>query len=77
MVGDALSAFQTAAGVSADKLSLFVRSLLMTIAFIWAAYCMVGAIHRVKHHGVDEADLTMFIFRVLVIVVFITVLVFI
>lgn len=52
----ALTAFQTAAGISADKLSLFVRSLCLVLAFLWAAWCIYGEIHHFQQHGSVEIE---------------------
>jgi integrating conjugative element protein (TIGR03758 family) len=46
IIGDALSAFETAAGLSPAKISLLIRTLLLALTFVWAAWCVYGEIHH-------------------------------
>lgn len=73
----ALAAFQTAAGVAPDKISFLVRSILLVMTFLWAAWCVHGEIHYFRIHGV-EPDLTVNkILRILILVALMVALVFI
>jgi integrating conjugative element protein (TIGR03758 family) len=77
MIGDsALSAFQAASGITADKMSLLIRTGLLTIAFLWSAWCVYGEIHRMRHHEIEESELTAKLFRILFIATLMTILVF-
>lgn len=77
-LGDsALTAFQAAAGIAPDKMSLYIRMALLALTFVWAAWCVLGKIHHFHHHDGEIFDLFRQISRILVIVVFMTVLVFI
>jgi integrating conjugative element protein (TIGR03758 family) len=49
-----LSAFQMAAGVSAVQLSLFIRTLVLAMIFLWAVWVLYGAIHAWQHNEMDE-----------------------
>lgn len=72
-----LSAFQTSAGVSPDKLSLLIRTLVLVITFIWAAWCVYGEIHHFNQHGVDIESGIRKLSRILLIVMLMIMLVFI
>jgi hypothetical protein len=48
-----LSAFSTAAGISAENLSLFIRTGLLVGFFMWAAWC---ALELMKYHKVHHSD---------------------
>jgi integrating conjugative element protein (TIGR03758 family) len=76
---DTLPAFQAAAGTSAAHLSFSIRSILMMLMFIWAAWCIKGLIHRIQESGIQGAgvDESWFILRILVLVALIIVVVFI
>jgi integrating conjugative element protein (TIGR03758 family) len=50
----ALSALQVAAGVSPDKLSLVIRTILFVGILVWGAWCVYGQIHHYHHH--QDAD---------------------
>lgn len=74
---DILASFQAASGISADKLSLYIRTVLLAIVFIWAALCVKWRLHYIQHHGLEiESTLQTFV-RVLFIVALTIVLVFI
>lgn len=77
-LGDSvLSAFQVAAGVSSDKLSLLIRTLLLVITFVWAGWCIYGEIHLFRHHDMEIYDLFRKCLRILFILVLMMSLVFI
>ncbi len=77
MGSDALSAFQTSAGVATDKLSTFIRTVLVVLTFLWAAWCVLGEINHYRHHEI-EIDLAFRkIMRVLFVVTIMVILVFI
>ena len=72
----ALSALQTAAGVSGSDLSLTIRTLLLALVFFWAAACIYSKIQRFRHHDVDMYDTQRTALRILFIVSLVIVLVF-
>ncbi len=73
----AIEALQVAAGVSASELSLTVRSILLTLVFVWAAACVYSKIHHFRHHDVDLYDTQRQALRILFIVAIAVALVFI
>lgn len=72
-----LAAFQTAAGIAPDKMNLFIRTVLLGIIFLWAAWCVYGEIHHFRHDGVEIDIALRKIMRILFIVAIMVVLVFI
>jgi len=75
-VSSALSAFETAAGISAHKLSLLIRTFIFSGTLIWGCWCVIGLIHHVRHHDINESEFSSKLFRILVIVTIIWGLVF-
>ncbi|MCD6047010.1 MAG: hypothetical protein K0S08_657 [Gammaproteobacteria bacterium] len=76
--GSLLQAFQAASGVSASQLNLFIRTLVLGGAYCWAVWVVYGFINEVRHDGVDDLMASLKkVTRVLLIIVFITILVFI
>ena len=75
--GDAISAFHSAAGVSPDKISLFIRTVLLALTFVWAAWCVYGEIHHLRQGEVDIEHVITKIMRILFMVTIVTILVFI
>jgi integrating conjugative element protein (TIGR03758 family) len=75
--GDFISAFQSAAGVSPDKISVLIRTIIMTLTFVWAAWCVYGEIHHLRHGDVDIEHVITKIMRILFVVTIVTILVFI
>ncbi len=73
--GNALAAVQAASGVSPDKVSLMIRTLLLVMVFIWAGWILYSKLHRLRHHGLDELDTTRHFFSVLFVVMLALVLV--
>jgi integrating conjugative element protein (TIGR03758 family) len=71
-----LTAFATAAGVSPDKMSLFIRTVLLTLTFIWAAWCVHGQFQSFKHHDVETDEMMRKYSRVFLIVTAMMILVF-
>lgn len=63
-----LNAWEMAAGVSASKASLTVRTLLLVAVFIWAVWCLYSELHYYRHHGVDLYDVLRKNGRVLLVV---------
>jgi hypothetical protein len=49
-----LQAFATAAGISADNLSLFIRTSLLVFFFMWAAWCSLALMKYHKNHNGDN-----------------------
>jgi integrating conjugative element protein (TIGR03758 family) len=74
---DSLSAFQSAAGVSPDKISLLIRTVLLALSFVWAAWCIYGEIHHLRHENFDIDRSSHKILRILLIVSLMVILVFI
>ena len=74
---NAVTAFLTAAGIAPDKLSLLIRSVLLVLTFIWAAWCVSGEIHAFRHHGVEVDLMLQKTMRILLVVALVVVLVFI
>ena len=64
----ALSAWEMAAGVSASKASLTIRTLLLVTVFVWAVWCIYSELHYYRHHGVDFYDVLRKNLRVLLVV---------
>jgi hypothetical protein len=73
--GGALAAVQAASGVSSDKVSLIIRTILLVAVFIWAGWIIYSKIHHLRHHGLDELDTTRHFFSVLFVVMLVLVLV--
>ncbi len=73
----ALEALQIAAGVSPGKVSLTIRTILLTLIFVWAAACVYSKIHHFRHHDVDMFDAHRQLLRILFIVAIAVALVFI
>jgi integrating conjugative element protein (TIGR03758 family) len=71
----ALVAIQAASGVSPDKVSLVIRTLLLVSVFLWAAWVVHSKIHHLRHHGLDELDITRHFFSVLFVVMLVLILV--
>lgn len=76
LLNDALATFQAASGVSADKMSLFIRSILLAITLVWAGWCALGVIHSFRHSDVQDFDMGWHIMRIFLIVTAMTILVF-
>lgn len=74
---NAVTAFLTAAGIVPDKLSLFIRSVLLVLTFIWAAWCVYGEIHSFRLHGIEVDLMLQKTMRILLVVALVVVLVFI
>ncbi len=75
--GDSLSAFQTAAGIAPEKISLLLRTGLLVLVFLWAAWCIYGEIHQFKQHEIEIYAVMRKLFRILTLVVLMMALVFI
>ena len=72
----ALKAWERAAGVSASSASLTIRTLLLALVLIWAAWCVYGELHYFRHHGIDLLDALRKNLRVLWVISITVVLVF-
>jgi len=77
IIGDAQSAFTTAAGLSPAKISLLIRTVLLALTFVWAAWCVYGEIYHFRHSDLDIDCMTHKILRILLVVTLMMVLVFI
>jgi len=71
----ALAAVRAVSGVSPDKMSLIVRTILLVLVFLWAGWIVHSKIHRFRHHGFDELDATRHFFGVLFVVTLVLILV--
>ena len=76
-IENALSAFQTTAGLSPNKISLLIRSVLLALTFVWAAWCVYGEIHHLQQGDCEMDAMIHKIFRVLWMVTLTVILVFI
>lgn len=75
--GSMLQAFQTASGVSASQLNVFIRTLVLAGAYCWAVWIIYGFMCEIRHQGVDDLMASLKkVTRVLLIIVFVTILVF-
>ncbi len=75
--GSMLQAFQTASGVAANQLNLFVRTLVLGGTYCWAVWIIYGFMNEIRHHGVDDLMASLKkVTRVLLIIVLVTILVF-
>lgn len=72
----ALAAWQAAAGVTPDKASVTLRTLVLVLVFVWAVWCIYGEIHYFRHHGIDFFDALRKTLRILFVVSIAVVLVF-
>ncbi len=77
MITAGLTAFEAASGVSPEKLSLFIRTFLLGLTFLWSAWQMVGLIHHLKYKEVQDFDLGWCLLRILFMVTIVMGLVFI
>ena len=76
--GSLLQAFQTASGVSAAQLNVFIRTLVLGSTYGWAVWMIYGLMNEIRHEGVEDfIGSFKKISRVLLIIVLITILVFI
>lgn len=73
--GSTLAAVQAASGVSPDKVSLTIRTILLVLVFLWAGWIVYSKIHHFRHHGLDELDTTRHFFSVLFVVMLALILV--
>jgi len=72
-----LQAFETAAGISASHLSIFIRTTILGSIYCWAVWVIYGFINEIRHQGVDDVMASLKkVTRVLLIIVLITILVF-
>jgi integrating conjugative element protein (TIGR03758 family) len=71
----ALAAVQAASGVSPDKVSLTIRTILLVAVLVWAAWIIGSKLHHLRHHGLDELDTARCFFSVLFVVMLILILV--
>ena len=62
----AINAFATSSGVTADRLSLLLRTMLCGFFLLWAAWHVYGQLHLVEQHRLDIHDLPTSIFRIFV-----------
>jgi len=62
---DLFSAFETAAGITPAKLSLFIRTILLALMFVWAAWSIYGQIQYFRHHGADVEQMMQMVLRIL------------
>lgn len=73
-----ISAFESAAGISASHLSLVIRTLVLVGVYLWAIWIIYSTIRAYQHNMMDDIFMEFKKFgRVLVIVTLATVLVFI
>ena len=77
--GDSLlQAFQMASGVSSAQLSLFIRTVVLSLSYCWAVWVIYGLINEIRHEGVDDLMASFKkVARILLLIVLITLLVFI
>jgi|GEM_PF-2439284 len=73
----ALTAFTASAGVSPDKMSLLIRTVLLALTFLWAAWCIYGEVQFFKHHDTEIIDMVGKCSRILLIVSLVVTLIFI
>ena len=72
-----LQAFQTASGISATHLSLFIRTVVLGVTYCWAVWVIYGFINEIRFYGVDDVMATLKkVTRVLFIIILVTILVF-
>lgn len=76
-IQDALRVFEETAGISSSHLSLFMRTLICALFFLWAAWNVYGQIKIVQSQQHDIYDLPMAILRVLLLCSLMIILVFI
>ena len=62
---DIFSTFEAAAGIAPDKLNLFIRTILLALTFVWAAWSIYGQIHYFRHHGADVEQMMQVVLRIL------------
>lgn len=77
MDNNALTAFQTAAGISADKMSLFFRTILIILVLVWAVWCVKGTNEHFSQHEKDIVRFAIQIIRILFLATIAVALVFI
>ena len=71
-----LQAFQIASG--AGQLNLFIRTLVLGGIYCWAVWIIYGFMCEIRHQGVDDVMASLKkVSRVLLLIVFMTILVFI
>jgi hypothetical protein len=72
----ALHAWEMAAGVTASEASLTIRTLLIVMVVIWAAWFIYVELHYFRHHDIDLYDVLRKNLRVLWVVSITVVLIF-
>ncbi len=72
----ALHAWEMAAGVTASEASITIRTLLIVMVVIWAAWFIYGELHHFRHHDIDLYDVLRKNLRVLWVVSITVVLIF-
>lgn len=72
----ALQAWEMAAGVSATEASVTVRTLLVVMVMLWAAWFIYVELHHFRHHEIDLYDVLRKNLRVLWVVSITVILIF-
>jgi integrating conjugative element protein (TIGR03758 family) len=69
-------AFYTAAGASAPAISIFIRSVLCAIFFMWSAWNVYGQMRLVQHGECNIHELSMGFFRIAILCALMVILIF-
>jgi Protein of unknown function (DUF3262) len=72
----ALQAWEMAAGVTASQVSFTIRTLLIGMVMIWAAWFIYVELHYFRHHDIDLYDVLRKNLRVLWVISITVVLIF-
>lgn len=67
-MNETASIFCQAAGITADQLSIVIRTVLLVLAMIWSAWMLLGAIHNMDHPDFNFVTLASRLLAVLMIV---------
>lgn len=75
-IGNALAVLEATAGVSPHKVSFLIRTIFLSLVFLWAGYVVCSRIHHFRHQGIDELDATRQFFGMLFVVMLAIILVY-
>ena len=70
------SIFAASSGVTADHLSLVIRSILCSLFLVWAAWNVYGHLKLIQMQSIDLEDFPMALLRILLVCAWVVMLIF-